>query len=115
MDKLSKPSEQNSEMLAANGVYVRGVVVSNRAKAFKRKDGTGTSVAVEHEIALQPGVAIWVRYFEPAKDNSVRIEGENVVEFPKLKEFQQVTIRATRVRSDEHTGQLVIKAGELVV
>ena len=114
MDKL-KPTEQNPEMLAANGVYVRGIVVSNRAKAFKRKDGTGTSVAVEHEIALQPGVAIWVRYFEPARDNSVRIEGENVVEFPKLKEFQQVTIRATRVRSDEHTGQLVIKAGELVV
>lgn len=115
MDKLNKPAEQNPEMLAANGVYVRGVVVSNRAKAFKRKDGTGTSVAVEHEIALQPGVAIWVRYFDPAKDNCVRIEGENVVEFPKLKEFQQVTIRATRVRSDEHTGQLVIKAGELVV
>lgn len=115
MDKLNKTTEQNPEMLAANGVYVRGVVVSNRAKAFKRKDGTGTSVAVEHEIALQPGVAIWVRYFEPAKDNSVRIEGENVVEFPKLKEFQQVTIRATKVRSDEHTGQLVIKAGELVV
>lgn len=44
---------------AANGVYVRGVVVSNRAKAFKRKDGTGISVAVECEIALQPGVATW--------------------------------------------------------
>ena len=115
MDKLNKASETEPSAPTANGVYVRGVVVSNRAKAFKRKDGTGTSVAVEHEIALQPGVAIWVRYFEPAKDNSVRIEGENVVEFPKLKEFQQVTIRATRVRSDEHTGQLVIKAGELVV
>ena len=115
MDKLSKPVEPSPAIPSSNGVYVRGVIVSNRAKAFKRKDGTGTSVAVEHEIALQPGVAIWVRYFEPAKDNSVRIEGENVVEFPKLKEFQQVTIRATRVRSDEHTGQLVIKAGELVV
>jgi hypothetical protein len=115
MDKLSKPTEPNPLTFAANGLYVRGVVVSNRAKAFKRKDGTGTSVAVEYEIALQPGVATWVRYFEPAKDNTVRVEGEVVVEFPKLKEFQQVTIRATRVRSDEHTGQLVIKAGELIV
>jgi len=44
----------------------------------------------------------------------VRIEGEEVVEFPKLKEFQQVTIRATKLRSDEHTGQLVIKGGELL-
>lgn len=114
MDKLSKPTELNSAVPAANGVYVRGVVVSNRAKAFKRKDGTGTSVAVEYEIALQPGVAIWVRYFDPAKDNCVRIEGDQVVEFPKLKEFQQVTIKATRIRSDEHTGQLMIKAGELL-
>lgn len=114
MDKLSKPVEPTQTTPSVSGVYVRGVIVSNRAKAFKRKDGTGTSVAVEHEIALQPGVATWVRYFEPAKDNSVRVEGEVVVEFPKLKEFQQVTIRATRVRSDEHTGQLVIKTGELV-
>jgi len=55
-----------------------------------------------------------VRYFEPKTDPSVRVENEVVVEFPKLKEFQQVTIHATRVKSDEHTGQLVIKAGVLV-
>jgi hypothetical protein len=114
MDKLTQQTEQNNPLPANNGLYVRGVVVSNRAKAFKRKDGSGTSIAVEYEIALQPGVAVWVRYFDPAKDNSVRVEGDQVVEFPKLKEFQQVTIRATKVRSDEHTGQLVIKAGELL-
>ena len=114
MDNVNKTKEITPALPAANGVYVKGVVVSNRAKAFKRKDGTGTSVAVEYEIALQPGVAIWVRYFDPAKDNTVRVEGDQVVEFPKLKEFQQVTIRATKVRSDEYTGQLVIKAGELI-
>ena len=111
---VTKTSEPMPELPATNGVYVRGVVVSNRAKAFKRKDGTGISVAVECEIALQPGVATWVRYFEPKTDPSVRVENEIVVEFPKLKEFQQVTIHATRVKSDEHTGQLVIKAGVLV-
>ena len=100
--------------MTANGVYVRGVIVSNRAKAFKRKDGTGISVAVEYEIALQPGVATWVKYFEPKTDTSVRVEGETVVEFPKFKEFQQVTIRASRVKADEHTGQLIIKSGDLV-
>src|SRR5665213_2101440 len=94
MDAVNKTSDK-SPATPANGVYVRGVIVSNRAKAFKRKDGTGTSVAVEHEIALQPGVAIWVRYFEPKTDTSVRVEGDVVVEFPKLKEFQQVTIHAT--------------------
>ena len=115
MDQLNQTLEPNPNSNVASGVYVRGVVVSNRAKAFKRKDGTGIGIAVEHEIAMQPGVVTWTRYFDPAKDNCVRIEGEVVVEFPKLKEFQQVTIRATKVRSDEHTGQLVIKAGELVV
>jgi len=114
MDKLNKPIETNPA-LTANGVYVRGVVVSNRAKAFKRKDGSGISVVVEHEIALQPGVAIWARYFEPKTDLGIRLDGETVVEFPRLKEFEQVTIHAIRVKSDEHTGQLVIKTGELVV
>lgn len=114
MDKSMKAVEEATVPIAS-GIWVRGVVVSNRAKAFNRKDGTGVSVAVEHEIALQPGVATWVRYFEPKTDPSVRVEGENVVEFPKLKEFQQVTIRATRIRTDERTGQLVIKVGELVV
>jgi hypothetical protein len=69
---------------------------------------------VEYEIALQPGVAIWVKYFEPKTDNSVRVEGETVVEFPKLEESQQVTIRASRIKSDENTGQLVIRSGDLI-
>ena len=114
MDKLNKVTEITPALPAANGVYVKGVVVSNRAKAFKRKDGTGVSVVVECEIALQPGVATWARYYDPKTDTSVRVEGEVVVEFPKLKEFQQVTVHATRVKSDDHTGQLVIRGGELV-
>lgn len=106
-------NEPNS-LPSANGVYVRAVVVSNRAKAFKRKDGTGISVVVETELATQPGVVVWSRYFDPKTDASARVEGEIVVEFPKLKEFQQVLIRAGGLRSDERTGQIVIKSGELV-
>lgn len=115
MDKNNKSVEPTPDNFANCGVFVTGVVVSNRGKVFVRKDGSGTTVCVEHEIALRPGVAIWQRYFDPKKDDCVRIEGEAVAEFPKLKEFQQVKIRATRVRTDEHTGQLVIKGGELVV
>jgi hypothetical protein len=114
MDKVTKPAEV-TPVPNANGVWVRGVVVSNRAKAFNRKDGTGVSVVVEHEIALQPGVATWTRFLDPKKDSNVRVDGLNVVEFPQLKEFQQVTIRATRIRSDEKTGLLVINGGEMVV
>ena len=50
MAKLNETVEPTPGISAPNGVYVRGVVVSNRAKAFKRKDGTGISVAVECEI-----------------------------------------------------------------
>ena len=98
----------------SNGIYIIGVVVSNRAKAFQRKDGSGISVVVEHEVALQPGVAIWQRYFDPAKDPGLKLEGTVVVDFPKLKEFAPVTIKAAKVRSDEHTGQVTIRGGELV-
>ncbi len=110
--KTNQPD--NKPVTFANGIYVRGVVVSNRAKAFNRKDGSGVSVVVEAEIALQPGVAVFQRYFDPKKDTGLRLDGENVVEFPRLKEFQTVTIKAARVRSDEQSGQLFIKGGELI-
>jgi len=74
MDNVNKAKETTPALPAANGVYVRGVVVSNRAKAFKRKDGTGVSVVVECEIALQPGVATWARYLDPKTDTGVRVE-----------------------------------------
>lgn len=108
-------SNISTPVMPANGIYVLGVIVSNRAKAFQRKDGSGTSVVVEHEIALQPGVAVWQRYFDPKKDAGVKVEGETVTEFPKLKEFQPVKIRAAKIKTDDHTGQITIKGGELLV
>ncbi len=101
--------------LTANGHYVFGVVISNTARIFKRKDGTGVGVLVRHEIALQPGIAVWERFMDPKIDAGVRVEGESAVEFPRLKEFAQVLIRAVRTRIDEHTKQLVIQSGELVI
>ena len=54
---MDKPNI-STPVMPANGIYVLGVIVSNRAKAFQRKDGSGVSVVVEHEIALQPGVCL---------------------------------------------------------
>jgi hypothetical protein len=113
MDKSNQSANPNA-MNTANGVFVRGIVVSNRAKVFKRKDGSGLSVVVEHEVALQPGVVIWSRYFDPKTDSSVKVEGETVTEYPKMKELTTVTIRALKMRSDDKSGQLVIKVGELL-
>lgn len=81
-----------------NGLYVRGVVISNRASTFRRKDGTGMGVKVSHEIALQPGVAIWEKYFDPRTDKDVEFDGVNVTKFPKLEEFQQITLKAERFK-----------------
>lgn len=93
---------------AQNAVAIRTKLLT------EQEHGRIDADVVEHEIATQPGVAIWVLYYDPKIDASVKVEGERVLEFPKMKEFQQVTIRANRIRSDENTGQLVIKSGELV-
>jgi len=96
----TKPTTKLNTVDAKNGVYVRGVVISNRANAFRRKDGSGMVVKVQHEIAIQPGVVIWERYFNPTIDHDVLLEGEIVTKFPVLAEFQTVTLRAERYKAD---------------
>jgi hypothetical protein len=113
MDKpatLSQPTAPSTP----NGIYARGVVVSQRAKAFQRKDGSGITVNIECELALQPGVITWSRFLDPKTELGLKLDGEKVLDFPKLKEFQAVTVRATRLRTNEHTGQMTITQGELI-
>ena len=74
---------------------MRGVTLCSSAKAHKRRDGTGVFVIVRHELALQPGLAVWEVFHDP-KDGRVKLEGENVAEFPKMPEFQQVTLKVLR-------------------
>jgi hypothetical protein len=93
-----------------NGLFVRGVVVSSSAKAHKRKDGTGVFVIVRHELALQPGLAVWEAFHDP-KDGQVKIDGENVIEFPKLPEFQQITLKV--LRCEERDKRFLIKEAEM--
>jgi hypothetical protein len=38
---------------------LRGVVVSSSARVFNRKGGSGKIVCVRHELALQPGLAVF--------------------------------------------------------
>jgi hypothetical protein len=104
----TKPTE--SEKL--NGLFVRAVVMSSTAKALKRKDGTGSFVVARHELALQPGLAVWEAYHDP-KDGKVKLDGEKVIEFPKLKDFEQVTLKV--LRWEEKDKRFIIKDAELVV
>jgi hypothetical protein len=104
----SKQTTQNDKL---NGLFVRGVVMSSTAKAFNRKDGTGKVVCIRHELALQPGMAVFEEYPD-LKDGKVKLDGDNVVEFHKLPEFQQVTLKV--LRWEERDKRLVIKEAQMV-
>ena len=77
MDANTKQTDKHETL---NGLFVRGVVMSSTAKALKRKDGTGSFVVARHELALQPGLAVWEAFHDP-KDGKVKLDGENVIEF----------------------------------
>lgn len=108
MDSKAKSTDQGEKL---NGLFVRGVVMSSTAKALKRKDGTGAFVIARHELALQPGLAVWEAFHDP-KDGKVKLDGENVIEFPKLTDFAQVTLKV--LRWEEKDKRFVIKDAELV-
>ena len=60
---------------------------------------------------MQPGLAAW-ETFHDAKDGKVKLNGKNVVSFPKLPEFQKVTLKV--LRWEERDKRLVIKDAEIV-
>jgi hypothetical protein len=68
-------------------------------------------ICIRHEIALQLGLAVFEEYPE-LKDGKVKLDGDNVVEFPKVPEFQQVTLKV--LRWEERDKRLVIKEAQLV-
>ena len=80
-----------------NGIYLKGIVISNSARKVLKKDGT-TGVSVKHEVSIDPGVALLTRFLDPSTDNSVKIEGDGVKSFPELKKFDPVTVRVNRFR-----------------
>jgi hypothetical protein len=108
---MADNSNSTAQAEKLNGLFVRGVVMSSTARAHKRKDGTGVFVIARHELALQPGLAVWETFHDP-KDGKVKLDGESVVEFPKLPEFQQVTLKV--LRWEERDKRLVIKDAEVV-
>ena len=97
---------------AAGGLYVRGIVVSSSANAFQRKDGSGVVVKVQHEIATQPGVVLYEQYISPKDDPTVKVEGDKVVAYPQIPQFQTVTLKVLRHRTAQD--RFVIVAAEEV-
>ncbi len=54
-------------------------------------------------------MAVWEEY---RKDGKVKLDGDNVVAFPKLPEFQQVTLQV--LRWEERDRRLVIREAQIV-
>ncbi len=108
---MAENAKQTAPGSKLNGLFVTGVVMSSTAKVFNRKDGSGKIVCVQHEIALQPGLAILEEYPD-MKDGKVKLDGDKVVEFHKLPEMQQITLKV--LRFEERDKRLVIKEAQLV-
>jgi hypothetical protein len=72
---------------------------------------SGRVACERHEFGLQPGMAVWEEYHDP-KDGKVKLDGENVIEFPRLPEMQQVTLKV--LRWEERDKRLVIKEAQVV-
>ena len=60
---------------------------------------------------MQPGLAVWEEYLE-LKDGKVKLDGDKVVEFPKLPDFQAVTLKVLRWM--ERDKRFIIKEAQIV-
>jgi len=73
--------------------------------------GSGNVVRLSHELAMQPGVAVYERYLE-ANDPDLKWVGEELTDFPKSPEFQPVTLKAGKIAS--YQDKTVVKDAEIV-
>ena len=93
------------------GIYISGLTISQRALFLKKKDTSEPYVLVTAEIAIQPGVVEYTQYF-PISDPAIKIEGEKVVQYPKLPELKPVTLKVEYYQADR--GKFTIKRATVV-
>ena len=109
MDKITKNTLPS--MSSKSGIYINGVVISNEARTITLKDGS-TRVSVKHELALDPGLIVLDRFIDPNTTNEVKLVGDEVKDFPTLKKFEPIIVRAQKVK--EYNGQMTASDWELV-
>ncbi len=94
------------------GIVVTGYVVSSEARAFDRKDGSGKTVMIKHEIALKPGIATWESFFDPLDHPEIVLEGDRVAKFPHAEDFTPIRLKA--LKYDVFNGNLRIQRAEML-
>ena len=104
-------SNHTTSRLTQNGVFIRGLVISNSARKITKKDG-GILALVKHELAVQPGVAVLERFIDPKENPEVEIQGDEVTKYPTLKEFEPVAVKAERIK--DMNGQITTSNWQIV-
>jgi hypothetical protein len=109
MDKDTKPTAQ--AIGSKPGIYINGIVISNDARTIILKDGT-TRVSVKHEVALDPGLMILDRFIDPKTTNDIKVVGDEVKDFPQLKKFHPIVVRAQKIK--EYNNQMTASDWEII-
>ncbi len=103
--------EKNKTTITENGMFLRGVCIHNDARTGLKKDGSRW-VRVQHDIAMQSNVVIWEQYFDPEKDPSIKVQGEEVKTYPKLKEFEPLSLKVSKFKF--FNDQLIIQRAQVI-
>ena len=109
---MSENKSNGMPALTDSGLFVKGLVVSSRAKAFNRKKSVGILVSVRHEIAYEGGMLAIEEFIDPETDKRVKLAGLQVLEFPMLKSFETVQFRIGNIKM--FNNQLIASNAERV-
>lgn len=93
------------------GLFLRGIVISSTARLITRKDGSGRSVVVTHEISTKPGLVKWVEFIDET-DSRVKTKEDHVLDFPTLPELKPIHLKVNSHKADR--GHVEIKSAQIV-
>jgi len=68
---------------------------------------------VTHEIATQPGVVEYSQFLDIAKEPGLRVQGDDVLEYPKLPDMKPVSLKVLSWKANDK--KFIVTRGELTV
>ena len=89
-------SKRAATRLDQNGIFVRGVAISNSAIKITTKTG-GVLALIKYELALEPGTIVLQEFLDPKDHPQIQIEGDEVTKFPLLELYKPYTVKAIRL------------------
>ncbi|WP_404422008.1 hypothetical protein [Nibricoccus sp. IMCC34717] len=102
--------ENQKVNLPHGGIFVRGIVVSKKARTGVSSKTGKRWVMVVHELATQPGIVEFCQFLDPEKDQGIKIENDRVIQFPGFKDMESISLKVIRCRYERD--HLVIEEAE---